>query len=154
MELNKAWDESFEKRTIKQFMRVSKLHKEAFSRFANDFGIHRSQHRILMFVCRKGGYVSQKQIAEAMDVSPAAITVMLNKLEESGYITRTTSSSDSRVNYISPTEKAVCLVKESHRYFESIDRTTLKGIDTETLERLSVALEIMQNNLGEILNKG
>ncbi len=147
MEENKISRETLVKQTVRQFIRANKLHREAFGRFANRYGLHRGQHRMLMFICKKGGGVSQKEIAEALDVSPAAITVMLNKLEESGYIRRVTSTLDSRVKQIHPTEKAVVLVTESRNYFDGLEITLLSGIEEEDLKKLCVAFEKMQENM-------
>ena len=135
------------KQTVREFMRAGKLHRESFTHIAGKYGLHRGQHRMLMYICKKGGEVSQKQIAQGIDISPAATTVMLNKLEEAGYIVRTPSVSDSRVKYISPTEKAKKVVDESHLYFESLDRMLLDGFDDETLKILCAAFEQMQDNM-------
>ncbi len=145
-------DESYAllKQTVRQFMRANKLHREAFSHVASKYGMHRGQHRMLMYICKKGGDVSQKQIAEAMDVSPAAITVMLNKLEETGYIVRTPSVDDSRVNHITPTEKAQHLVDESCMYFDSLDKMLFADFDDELLKVLCAAFEKMQENMKNV----
>lgn len=135
------------RQTVKQFMHANKMHRAAFTRVAGKYGMHRSQHRMLMYICKNEGKASQKQIAEAMDVSPAAITVMLNKLEETGYILRNTSSFDSRVKYIMPTEKAKVLVSESRSYFDSLDKTMLAGFDEKSLKMLCAAFEKMQENM-------
>ena len=136
-------------KTVKSFLRANRLLKAAASRCAESFGLHRSQHRMLMLICRNGGGVSQKQLAEAMDVSPAAITVMLNKLQESGYITRVSSKTDSRVNLISPTEKALEIQTASQQYFEELDSTLLKGFEEQELLVLINAFERMQKNFSK-----
>ena len=135
--------------TVKNFLRANRLLRAAASRCAESFGLHRSQHRMLMLICTNGGGVSQKQLAEAMDVSPAAITVMLNKLQESGYITRIASKADSRVNLISPTEKALEIQTVSQQYFEELDSTLFKGFDDRELLMLIDAFERMQNNFND-----
>lgn len=135
------------KTTAQMFIRANKLHRDAFSKIAGSFGMHRGQHRMLMFICKRGGNVSQKQIAEAMDVSPAAITVMLNKLQDSGYIVRVSSDKDSRINLISPTEKANELVRASCLQFDNIDRQMLAGFDENSLDMLCKAFVQMQENM-------
>lgn len=142
--------EAAAKRATKLFMRTNKEHRAVFHRFSADYGMHRSQHRMLMYICNKGGGLSQKQLAEAMDVSPAAITVMLNKLEIGGYIYRTVYAADSRVNLINPTEKGEQLAAESRKFFEKIDKTMFDGFDEETLVLLGDLFERMQSNLSKL----
>ncbi|MBE6678043.1 MAG: winged helix-turn-helix transcriptional regulator [Ruminococcaceae bacterium] len=141
------------KQTVREFMRANKLHRDAFSHVASKYGMHRGQHRMLMYICKKGGDVSQKQIASAMDVSPAAITVMLNKLEETGYIVRTPSAVDSRINHIMPTEKAHQLVDESCMYFDSLDKMLFADFDDESLKVLCAAFEKMQYNMNNLIKE-
>lgn len=135
------------KKAVKLFIRSNKLHRAAFRKSALMYGMHRSQHKMLMFICRKDGGLAQKEIAEAMDVSPAAITVTLNKLENAGYVVRTMSEKDSRVNLITATDKAKAIAKESRMYFESIDRTLFKDFSEEELELVAGFFQRMQNNI-------
>lgn len=144
-------DANFEvaERTAKLFMSAHKKHRMAFDRFASHYGMHRGQHRILMHICKCGGGLSQKQLALDMEVSPAAMTVMLNKLMDAGYIVRETIADDSRINIINPTEKGKALAEESCKYFESIDMLMFDGFDKKTLVLLGDLFERMADNLSK-----
>ena len=88
-------------------------------------------------------------MAKHFDISPAAVTTALKKLESDGYIERgkCSLSSDSRVNEISITERGREAVKESKKYFHSVDEKTLEGFSDEELDSFIGYLERIQDNL-------
>ena len=48
---------------VRLFIRASKSHHGAFEMKIKEFGVHRSSHRILMYLSRKDTPTSQKDIA-------------------------------------------------------------------------------------------
>lgn len=134
-------------KAIKLFIHTERLHRCVFDRKAVRFGLHRSQHRMLMLLCRKQDAVSQKVLAKELEISPAAVAVALNKLEELELITRTPSDEDSRVNEITATEKGRNLAEQSRKVFCEIDKAMFVGLDEKTLENFIFCFEKMQENL-------
>lgn len=134
-------------KALKLFICTERLHHSVFDRKAAQFGMHRSQHRMLMFLCRKGNPMSQKELAEAMEISPAAVAVAIKRLEEDGYVIRKASENDSRVNEIHVTEKAKSLATESRRVFKNIDDTMFETLDDDELSLFITCLEKMQISL-------
>lgn len=143
---NKGSENTLDK-AIKLFIRTERLHRCVFDRKAVRFGLHRSQHRMLMLLYRKQTAVSQKDLAKELEISPAAVAVALNKLEELELITRKPSHEDSRVNEIAATEKGRGLAEESRKVFMEIDKAMFAGIDEQTLETFIYCFEKMQQNL-------
>ncbi len=134
-------------RAMKLFICTERLHHSVFDRNAAQFGLHRSQHRMLMFLCKGDRTVSQKELAEAMEISPAAVTVAIKRLEEDGYVVRIDSEKDSRVNEIYVTEKAKKLASESRRVFKNIDDTMFETLSDTELTQFIACLEKMQASL-------
>ena len=60
----------------KLMIRVSNMHKRAVDRLVVDFGVPRSQHRLLMHIERMGSASSQAELAKQLDVSGATVAVM------------------------------------------------------------------------------
>lgn len=143
---NKSYEETLDK-AIKLFIHTERLHRCVFDRKAVRFGLHRSQHRMLMLLCRKQAPVSQKLLAKELEISPAAVAVALNKLEELELITRKPSEGDSRVNEITATEKGRSLAEQSRKVFFEIDKAMFAGLDEQTLENFIFCFEKMQENL-------
>ncbi len=110
-------------------------------------GIHPAQHMLLMHLAEKSEISSQKELAEHMHISPAALAVSLGKLEAGGYIEKEISECDSRVKTLSITEKGRAMVLDSKRIFDGIDAETFKDIPNEALSAFVDVLQTMQANL-------
>ena len=100
---NNSRQEKYRK-CIHLFLKCNRLHHALIESKVSALGLHRSQHTMLLTINHIGN-ISQKELAQSMEISPAAVTVTLKKLEAQGYIERSSSSSDSRVNNITITEK-------------------------------------------------
>ena len=133
----------------RMFMKTDRLHRKAFEVLVSRLGIHRSQHILLMHVSHGCG-MSQAELAEHLEISPAAVAVSLKKLEVGGYIKKMTAQNDCRCNEIQITEKGREIVNASERFFCEIDAAMLKGVDEKMLDNFVKCLEIMQNNLKEL----
>ncbi len=136
-----------------RLMCINRMHRSAADAKMKVTGIHRSQHMILMYLFRKNCKVSQKDIAEHFEISPAAVAVSLKKLEHGGYISRCSSKEDNRFNEIELTAKGKAVVEYSFNSFEEIDRNTLEGISEEEKEMLTVILDKIIGNLKIICGK-
>lgn len=117
-------------------------------------GIHPSQHMLLMHLSEKKEISSQRELAEHMHISPAALAVSLSKLESGGYIERGISESDSRVNTLAITEKGRALVLESKEIFDGIDAETFKNVSDEELTAFIETLKKMHANLTNMKESG
>ena len=139
-------------KTIHAFISADILHRRVIEQWACDAGMHRSQHRMLMYLTRCEGTPSQKDIAKNFDISPAAVAVTLKKLESDGYIERGKCGerTDSRFNEIKITERGRDAALQSRRYFQHVDNESFKDFTDEELEIFISLLERMQENLKSI----
>ena len=134
---------------IHLFMCVSHLHHAAIEGRISKLGFHHSQHRMLMHLARYEHIPSQKELAEAKGISPAAVTTTLKRLEKEGYIERSTTDADNRRNEIRITEAGLAAVNESRALFDSVDKKMFQGISDEELANFTAVLERMRENLRE-----
>jgi DNA-binding MarR family transcriptional regulator len=111
-----------------------------------NIGIRRTEHRTLMMLAKRDMIPSQKMIAEKLDVTPAAVTGILKRLENDGYISRTLGN-DNRFNEIKITEKGRATVKFSREMFESADKSLFDGFSEEELDMYITCLEKIKKNL-------
>ena len=127
-------------------------HRKAIERWATDAGMHRSQHRMLLYLSKKESSPSQKELAEKFDISPAAVAVTLKKLESDGYIERGKCSerADSRYNEIKITEQGRQATIQSRKYFQHVDTEAFRDFSDEELELVTSLLSRMQQNLRDI----
>lgn len=136
---------------VRVLIRVMRRHHACVERRIGALNIHHGQHRMLMQLARHEGDVpSQKELAETMGISPAAVTVTLKKLEREGYISRSMTDEDNRRNEIRITEKGISKVTESRAMFEATDKELFADFSPEELETFVSFLERMNRNLDAV----
>ena len=139
-------------RTVHAFISADILHRKVIEQWASDAGMHRSGHRMLMYLTKCEATPTQKDIAKHFDISPAAVAVTLKKLESDGYIERGKCGerTDSRYNEIKITERGRDAVLQSRKYFQHVDFEAFKNFSEEELELFTSLLERMQENLKSV----
>ncbi len=135
-------------RAVLLFMRIMRRHHACVERRLADQGIHHSQHRMLVQLARRQDDTpSQKELAEIMGISPAAVTTTLKRLEKEGYITRSATDEDNRRNEIHVTEQGNAKIAENREIFEALDRSMFEGFSEEELATLISFMCRMDKNL-------
>lgn len=115
------------------FVKAGRTHRAYCDRLVGKIGLHRNQHKILMMLscCREKP--SQKDLAKQLEISTAAVAVIIKKLELNGYITKTSAQTDGRFNEIEITPKGRSVVEETKGAFSDCDRVLFSGISEEEL---------------------
>ncbi len=129
---------------------TSRMHKCAIDSLVKEIGIHRTQHRILMHLAKSTELVpSQKELAERLGITPAAVTGAIKSIEHEGYIVRTLGH-DNRFNEIKITEKGRAILEKTHELFSKIDGEMFFGFNDEELDAYISLLTKIQNNISKI----
>ena len=98
-----------------------------------------------------GGCHAQRELAETLHISPAAVANSLKSLEKGGYIRREPCAGDARRNQVLLTEKGAQAVRSCHQVFEDVTGRMLEGFSPEEREQLMSFRRRMLNNLrGEV----
>jgi|GEM_PF-547029 len=134
-------------RAVHSFMRADRFHQIAIEAQVNRFGIHRTQHIILVYLMRHPEPPTQAEIAKAFEISPAAVAVTLKKLESAGLIERKPCVDNSRANHIRITDAGREIVEQTHGRFVAVDTAMFDGVSDEEVELLEGILARMQENL-------
>ncbi len=134
---------------VNKLMKINREHKRLIDSEVAEIGIHRTQHRILMYIARNGNLPSQKKLSEYFEVTPSAITGSLQKLESDGYIERKLGE-DNRFNEITITDKGRDVVERTREKFATVDDCLFRGFsDGEIIEFSEYLERILQNMKGE-----
>ena len=135
---------------IKQTARLQRIIGWQFlrnlERKVMDTGVYRSQHQMLMCLGDNPG-CSQTMLAEKMNISTAAVTTTLKKLEKGGYIVREINSEDNRTNQLQITEKGQKVIEQSKQLFDELECDMYAGFSEEELNRLHGYYEKILENL-------
>lgn len=92
---------------------------------------------------------AQRELAELLHISPAAVANSLKSLERGGYVRREPSPGDARRNVVSLTEKGAGAVQGCHAIFERVANQMLEGFsETEREQLLSFRRRMLQNLRG------
>jgi DNA-binding MarR family transcriptional regulator len=112
-------------------------------------GVYRSQHQMLMNLGRNPD-CSQNELAMRLDITPAAVTTTIKKLEKGGYITRIVCKEDNRINKLSVTEKGQQIISKSITIFDEVEAQALKGFSEEEIQQFEDFVSRIHRNLEEV----
>lgn len=134
------------------FGEISRLHhSRAHSIFAQH-GFHRGQNRIL-FMLWKGDGVTQKEMADRLNLAPATITDVLQRMEKSALIDRMADPEDQRITRVYLTEKGKSLKREVFDLLKSLEEESFKGFTMEEKILLRRFFNQIRDNLRSIGNE-
>ena len=131
---------------IDALIHTMRLHHRVVERRIDGMGVHHSQHRMLMRLSDLGRSASQKELADAMDVSPACVARMLKPLTAAGLVEKA-GGADGRCNEISVSPAGMQLVEDSKAVFRQIGEQMFEGLTEDELRTLGRLLERLKENL-------
>lgn len=134
---------------VNKMMNIHRRHTNIIHSMVSDWGIHVTQHRILMHLSFKGNLQSQKELAERLEITPAAITQALQKLECDGYIERKLGN-DNRFNEITITNAGREIVEKTKTLFSTIDKTMFDNFSDEELDTMIGFLDRILSNFKKL----
>lgn len=146
-------EENLRHAMISEMLAVCRKQHCAMESLASGIGGHHAQQRLLLFLSGCGGVPSQKELAVFLRISPAAVAVMLKKLEKSGYIEKNTGSRDNRVNQIKITPEGEKIVRKMKELFDGAEGEICAGLTEEDLQHMIRCFDRMIENLNR-LNTG
>lgn len=112
------------------FGEIARLHhSKAHNVFAQN-GLHRGQHRILFMLWHQDG-VTQKEMADRLNLAPATITDVLQRMEKAEFIERRADFEDQRISRVYLKQKGKNLQEEVDNVFKSLEEESFKGFTFE-----------------------
>ena len=130
-----------------KLMAIMRDHKSIIDSYVNETKLHKSQHRLLMVLSRMEKNISQRDLAEMLNITPAAVAVTLKKMEKMGLVNRMVAEQDNRYNQVVLTDKGKKIVKESRKIFQYVDEKMFAGFSEEELDAFEGYLNRIKENL-------
>lgn len=106
-------------------------------------------HGSLLFQLLQEGSLSLNTLAERVQRSVSTVTVLVDKLEENGYLQRRRSESDRRVTLVSLTEPGRSLSGSFLEISRTLEERVLRNLTREEVSALDGLLERILENLRE-----
>ncbi|ELV8682778.1 transcriptional regulator SlyA [Vibrio fluvialis] len=143
----------YELTLAEKLARVSRLWKMVADRELAPLGLTHPRWTALWKLRRLGDNISQKHLAEALEIELASLMRTLNQLEEQSLITRHCCASDKRARIVSLTEQGRIMIKQMETRILQVRRQLLIHINDEELLKLGQILEQIANNALESLSE-
>lgn|GEM_PF-260005 len=109
--------------------------------------IGKGQHIFLNALYKEDG-LSQEQLSDYLKIDKGTTAKALKKLEEQGYVTRTTCENDKRRNRVRLTPKALAIQNELRAVLADWRERLTYGFNEEEKQAAGVLLEKMGRNAG------
>ena len=93
--------------------------------------------QVLLLELISSNVSSTKEIAQQLDISTSAVSQLLNKLEEKGYITRTVNPKNRREIVLKLSEKGEAFFQEQEAFGKEVDELLYGKLPEEDLQQLA-----------------
>ena len=98
--------------------------RKVFARHMEPFDLRIADFTILMLVATNGD-VNQKQLGDALDISPPNMAVTLDRMVERGWVERVRSTHDRRAQHVVLTAKGRALADRARRISTTMEEPAL-----------------------------
>jgi DNA-binding MarR family transcriptional regulator len=118
----------------------------AITEMLEDYKLHYTQPPVLGMIDRMDE-PTQRELAEAMNTSAAAMSATLKRLEKAGLVQRVSLEEDTRKNKIKLTEKGKAIHEDTFGKTMEIDRSMLNDFSEKEIKQLFAYLDRIQTNI-------
>jgi MarR family transcriptional regulator for hemolysin len=125
---------------------VARLLRVDADKRARCHGMTRAQWAILIWLERQPG-ISQKELAELLEVEPITVARLIDRLEARGMVERRPDPRDRRIWRLHLCAPAFPMLREIDRQRADILQILAQGVDPATLEAMTGALVTMKASL-------
>lgn len=135
------------------FRNLNQAHRAAVQAELNAAGLREVGHPMLVSILQsaeedpEGQCQAQRELADLLHVSPAAVANSLKCLERDGYIRREPWARDARRNRVLLTQKGAAAVEGCRDVFRRVSARMMAGFSPEELHQLAQFQRRMLNNL-------
>lgn len=140
---------------VKFEMRFGRLIRMYYSRIQSqlaEVGLYLGQPPILMLLYKNDG-MSQKEMARALNLSPATMTVTLKRMEKAGLVLREMDEHDQRILRVHLSEKGREMCETGESRIGVVTAELLEGFTLEEQQQLNEYLGRIARNMERVVEK-
>lgn len=112
---------------------VSRLHRHRAHTLLDEVGLYRGQPPVLFALLERDG-LTQRELAEQLEITPATMTKMLQRMEKAGFVQRQPDEHDQRVSRVYLTQKGHDVHARLEEIWHQLDVENFDGFNEQ--ERL------------------
>ena len=123
--------------------KLHQAHRSAVQAELNAAGLQEVGHPLLLCILRSAGdrcpdgqIQAQRELAQMLDISPAAVATSLKSLEKKGYIHREPEPGDARRNRVRLTDKGQQAVDDCFACLQRVSRRMYAGFTSQEQTQL------------------
>jgi DNA-binding MarR family transcriptional regulator len=128
-------------------IRVCRVHHNLARQSLEKIGLHRGQPPILFALGKQDG-MTHSELAAKMEVTPAAISNMVKRMEQAGFVVRQRDAEDERVSRVYMTDAGRAIYSEMEAIAQQVNETTFAGF---TEEERSIMRDFLMRVHGNLL---
>jgi MarR family transcriptional regulator for hemolysin len=132
---------------------VARMLRTYANQRASEVNMSRAQWAVLTKLRRSEG-VTQRELADALDLAPITLARLVDKLAAAGLVERRDDATDRRANRLYLTDDAAPTLARLDALGEAMMARTLAGLDDDALAALRTGLARIKHNLKTELNSG
>lgn len=148
LKLKRGFDVVEHEAMLNIYFTTASLKKRADA-FFKTLGLTDVQFNVMMLLNYQGGDdgLSQVQLSDMMLVNRANVTTLIDRMEKTALVARTSLSGDRRTNIIKMTSKGKKLFEKALPLYEKIIKKAMTGFSQLELNKLISVLEKVRANV-------
>lgn len=132
--------------------RLELLRKIRIHRMMAALKMYPGQPRMMEYINAHPG-CTQKEVAQALDITPASAAASLKRMEKAGQVKRLQDEKDGRRNCLSLTEKGLAQMLQGRSNMDSLDKEMFQGLSKYDMETFKALCDKMFDNLADDTTK-
>ncbi|MBK0383288.1 MarR family transcriptional regulator [Pedobacter sp. SD-b] len=136
----------YEEPLAHQLIQITKKYLGVLADHSKDIPLER-YHYTLLLIDENNESLTQKEIANLLQVDKSFMVNMIDYLENNGFVIRKTNNNDRRQYLIKLTEKSKGILPQINQVFVAVNQKALKSLSQNTVNCFFEVLETLQNNL-------
>ena len=144
--------DKYEEPLAHQLIQITKKYLSEFAQQSKSISIER-YHYTLLLIHKHNELLTQKDLADLLQVDKSFIVNMVDYLEENGFVIRQTNNKDKRQYLIKLTDNAKAILLPINTVFTTINEEALKGLSQNKIDCFFEVLNTLQLNLNGVNSK-
>lgn len=126
--------------------RAARVHRLVAGSLLRDTGLYTGQELLMMQLWERGEQ-RQADLIKTLGLDPSTVTKMLQRLEQSGFVTRKPSPDDRRAVVVSATRAGQALRSQVKKAWSDLERVTAAGFTEAEYDQAMRVLARIEANL-------
>lgn len=126
--------------------RAARVHRIMAGTLLRETGLYPGQELLMMQLWERGEQ-RQADLIKTLGLDPSTVTKMLQRLEQSGFVTRRPSATDRRAVVVSTTRAGQALRDRVLQAWRDLEQVTAHGLTGEECEQAMYLLSRIEANL-------